>query len=379
MIFLESYSGVGGGQKTLAKIAALNYRLFPNVKSYLLLTAPSKHIKELYNNCDINLINLETSSLNKFGDFRSWLSFTSLLRIFPIFFYYQLKLLYKLLFIDEKKVFLCDYRALSISLIPCILSKKKIYFYLIGGSPYNNKINRFLSKFLFRIYSISDDLAKNVEITNYKLVRNGIDVTKFSNSNQYVKSKNFTNKFVFVGTYSQNKGLHRLVFALKSSKNQNWTLDAYGTFLNDDPYELYLINLISNDKRIKLHGFTKNIHSVLSQFSTLVFPSVSYDSIIINDKEVIATSSEGSPTVIIEAIFSGLTVLANNVTGVGDLAENLPNIYSFDWDDLLSKGIQPDLIELNKLIKICSLKQNHRILFDKNKIYKELLINIHND
>ena len=48
MIFIESYQGIGGGQKILAKIANLQSSLFPSIKSYLILTAPSKEIKDLY-------------------------------------------------------------------------------------------------------------------------------------------------------------------------------------------------------------------------------------------------------------------------------------------------------------------------------------------
>lgn len=378
MIFIESYQGIGGGQKILAKIANLQSKLFPLIKSYLILTAPSKEIKDLYNN-EIKIIDIEMTFLNVFGDFRAWLNFNRLIRVFPMFLYYQIKLLLKLIYINDQKVFLSDYRALSISIIPCILTRKKIYFYLIGGSPFNNKVNKFLSKFIFKTFSISDELAEEIDIQDYVLVRNGIDVSRFSNLNKELNSVIYKNKFLFVGTLTQNKGLHRLVKALKSEEKSDWTLDVFGTFIKDDPYENYLKNLIADDNRIKLHGFVKNVSIEIKKYSTLIFPSVIRDSIFINNKEVFSTSSEGSPTIIIEAVLSGLKVISNDVTGIKDLAQVLPNILVFNWDNLIKKGIHPNLIKLNNRIHHKMVEKHHRDLFDKSIIDKNLLNNINND
>ena len=381
MIFIESYQGVGGGQKILSKIANLQSKLFPSIKSHLILTAPSKEIKDLYNN-EIKIIDIEMTFLNVFGDFRAWLNFNRLIRVFPMFLYYQIKLLLKLIYINDQKVFLSDYRALAISIIPCVLTRKKIYFYLIGGSPFNNKVNKFLSKFIFKTFSISDELAEDIDIQDYELIRNGIDVSRFSNINSGLNSiihNNNNNKFLFVGTLTQNKGLHRLVKALKSEENSDWTLNVFGTFLKDDPYENYLKNLIIDDNRIKLHGFVKNIHLEIKKHQTLIFPSVINDSIFIDNKEVFSTSSEGSPTIIIEAVLSGLKVISNDVTGVKDLAQVLPNILVFNWDNLIKKGIHPNLIKLNDRIHHKIVAKHHKDLFDKTIIDKNLLNNINND
>lgn len=374
MIFIESYQGIGGGQKILAKIANLQSSLFPSIKSYLILTAPSKEIKDLYNN-EIKIIDIEMTSLNVFGDFRAWLNFNRLIMVFPMFLYYQIKLFLRLIYINDQKVFLSDYRALAICIIPCVLTRKKIYFYLIGGSPFNNKVNKFLSKFIFKTFSISDELAEDIDIQNYELIRNGIDVSRFSNINSIIHN----NKFLFIGTLSQNKGLHRLVKALKTEEKSDWTLDVFGTFLKDDPYENYLKNLIIDDKRIKLHGFVKNVSVEIKKYSTLIFPSVISDTIFIDNKEVFSTSSEGSPTIIIEAVLSGLKVISNDVTGVKDLAHVLPNILVINWDNLIKKGIHPNLIKLNDRIDHKIVEKHHKDLFDKNIIDKNLLKNIYND
>ena len=371
MIFIESYQNVAGGQKILAKIANLQSKLFPTIKSHLILTAPSNVIKDLYNN-EIKIIDIEMTFLNVFGNFRAWLNFNRLIRIFPVFIYYQIKLFLTLIYIRDNKVFLSDYRALAISVIPCVLTNKKIYFYLIGGSPFNNKINKILSKFIFKTFSISDELAIDLDIQDYELVRNGIDVSEFSISKPAIHN----NKFLFVGTLTQNKGLHRLVEALKHEENSNWSLDVFGTFLKDDPYETYLKNLIIDDNRIKLHGFVKNVNVQIKKYSTLIFPSVIKDTIIIDNKEVSSSSSEGSPTIIIEAVLSGLKVIANDVIGVKDLAQALPNILVFNWDSFIEKGINPNLIKLNDNINYHKVAPHHKDLFDKTIIDKNLLNNI---
>ena len=102
MIFIESYQAVGGGQKILSKIANLQSKLFPSIKSYLILTAPSKVIKDLYNDA-IKIIDIEMTFLNVFGDFRAWLNFNRLIRVFPMFLYYQIKLFLKLIYINDQK------------------------------------------------------------------------------------------------------------------------------------------------------------------------------------------------------------------------------------------------------------------------------------
>ena len=376
MIFIESYQGIGGGQKHLAQIANLHSKLFPSIKSHLILTAPSKEIKDLYNNY-IKIIDIEMTFLNVFGDFRAWLNYKKLIKISPFFLYYQIKLFLRLIYLNDQKVFLSDYRALAISIIPCVFTRKKIYFYLIGGSPFNNKVNKFLSKFIFKTFSISDELAQVTGIQDYELIRNGIDVSRFSITNPVIHIN--SNKFLFVGTLTQNKGLHRLVKALKSEESSDWTLDVFGTFIKDDPYENYLKDLIMYDNRIKLHGFVENVSVEMKKYSTLIFPSVLNDTIIIDKKKVFSTSSEGSPTVIIEAVLSGLKVIANDVTGVKDLSEVLPNILVFNWDSFINNGMHPSLIKLQNELKFQDVRQHHKDLFDKSIIDKKLLYNIYDD
>lgn len=377
MIFIESYNGIGGGQKILAKITNLHTKLYPQFRSYLILTAPSIDIKNLFNKDNLKIIDVETKMLNEFGDFRAWLSISRILSIIPFFIYYQFKIISKLSCIKDKKVFLCDYRALVIFLIPCFLLRKKVFFYLIGGSPFNNFINKFLANFIFKTYCISDELAKDLELKDYKLVRNGIDITSFCISSQNINLK--LNKFVFIGTLSQNKGLHRAILSLKADDNSDWSLDIYGTFLNDDSYEDYLKNLVLNDQRITFHGFHHNISEELKKYSTLIFPSVIEDTIVINGKKIVSTSSEGSPTTIIEAVLSGLKVIANDVTGVKDLSEILPNIKVINWEKIIENGQKINLIRINNEINYDEIKQYHKDLFDKNIIDKELLKSIYND
>ena len=108
----------------------------------------------------------------------------------------------------------------------------------------------------------------------------------------------------------------------------------------------------------------------------MIFPSVLNDTIIIDKKEVFSTSSEGSPTIVIEAVLSGLKVIANDVTGVKDLAQVLPNILVFNWDNFIKKGIHPNLIKLNDRIHLKIVAKHHKDLFDKTIIDKNLLNNI---
>jgi len=74
-----------------------------------------------------------------------------------------------------------------------------------------------------------------------------------------------------------------------------------------------------------------------------------------------------------------LKVISNDVTGVKDLAQVLPNILVFNWDNLIKKGIHPNLIKLNDKIHYKIVEKHHKDLFDKSIIDKNLLNNINND
>jgi glycosyltransferase involved in cell wall biosynthesis len=109
-------------------------------------------------------------------------------------------------------------------------------------------------------------------------------------------------RFVYVGRYEERKGVKNLNAALLHLIRQNQKFEFH--FIGDIPTHLQI-----NDSKITYYGAITDyskIQSLLKSMDVLVCPSY----------------SEGMPNVIVEAMASGLTVIATNVGAVSELVNN---------------------------------------------------------
>ena len=174
--------------------------------------------------------------------------------------------------------------------IPSLKSKIEQYLFLRNPVLFNIKNSDFVfsygGKITNIIFELGIDRKKIIEIPT------GIEERWLNSKPKRVEQKR---KFVFVGRYERRKGireLNRALFELLKEKN----------------FEFHFIGIIPNDKKISseniiYHGSisdVERIKTVLRNSDVLVCPS----------------HSEGMPNVILEAMASGLAIIATDVGAV---------------------------------------------------------------
>ena len=273
--------------------------------------------------------------------------------------------------IKQKRILVCDIRSLLLVFIPSFFTGKKIYFYLIGDLFIPKIVFKFLLLFVHKTLVISPELSLKYSIEKYEILRNGVyDPYNLVNT---TKSTDNKIRLAYVGSITPHKGLHNSIKnLLKSEIDFNYEIFGEVVSEKDLWYSDYINELIKNDNRFILKGFQTDIPKKLRQFNFLLFPSVTYDSIKWNNKKYNFSSSEGSPTVIIEAVFSACKVLTSEVMGIKDLQKNLPNIYIVDFkkDNIANK-----LLELNKM-KNKTVSSEMIDKFDQKMIYYKFFNNL---
>ena len=145
--------------------------------------------------------------------------------------------------------------------------------------------------------------------------------------NYFLKPVQKVKRFVFVGRYERRKGIEELTEAIHNLKS---TL----------PFEFHFVGPIPQDKMIKregviYHGLVmdqSNVKSIIKDCDVLVCPSY----------------SEGMPNVILEAMSSGLAIIATDVGAVSKMvsAENGWLLRENNWrilKDAIEKAIYSDV------------------------------------
>jgi len=142
------------------------------------------------------------------------------------------------------------------------------------------------------------DILRNLGIDNKRIIEQPVAIEK-SWVVQKIKNTLTVRSFVFVGRYDKVKGTDQLDEVLKKLKGLTYVFHFIGPF--PDSVQLKQDNII-------YHGLIKDeseIKRILQSSDILVCPSY----------------SEGMPTVILEAMASGLAVLATDVGAVGLLVQ----------------------------------------------------------
>ena len=147
----------------------------------------------------------------------------------------------------------------------------------------------------------------NAMSTNYSSIEMS---DNFYSEIKPAKAKGETKHLLFIGSLSQTyKGLHVLLDALgkQMSKDINWQLDVIGdgSFRND--YEQQVERLGVKDQ-VQFHGYISDRKAIYEFFRA-------------SDLYVLPSLTEGLPRVVIEAMATGLPVVASRVGGVPELIE----------------------------------------------------------
>ena len=199
-------------------------------------------------------------------------------------------------------------------------------------SKKNNFFERMLKIFFLKwIHLIFGNMANSMIVSSEKdyentnkwfngeiiINKNWVYIPKFSSENFKIKSEKLVSnkklKLIIIGRLEYQKRIDLAIDALNEAKI-DFSLDIYGNGSQ-------LLNLKKNinnsiSKKIKFLGNLEN--------KKLIKTMKNYD-ILISTSEI-----EGTPKVILEAMASGLIILARKCRGNSDLINNEKNGYLFD-------------------------------------------------
>lgn len=235
-----------------------------------------------------------------------------------IWWYYQF-------FKKEKFETICDFNA-NFGGIPICLGKfakvqKRIAFYRqsehhfkksIGRLVYTNCLNKLVYKYSTSIYSNSMAGLKFFFPDKYsidprfKVIRNGIDIDDFSNSNI---SKNELrkkldlpkDKFIIGHTGRFAKAKNHFFLLDVASKLIAQEKNIYFVLIGNNTDKLLpYITKLGIEDNIQVLGYKSNIPDYLKSFDMYFFPSI----------------TEGQPNALIEAMVAGIPIAASNIAPI---------------------------------------------------------------
>lgn len=176
------------------------------------------------------------------------------------------------------------------------------------------KLNRGFNHFLFKYcniipVSLSEEIQKSVvkeygiDYKSTPVVFNGVPMENCHRKVDYVGN----NKILHVGRFAEAKNHEVLVKAIATiiERGHDVKLYLYGQGELEVSIK-ELVKKIHMEKNIYFCGLTDNIYSVMEKCDIFVLPSL----------------YEGMPMALIEAMGTGMPILASNVGGIPDMIEN---------------------------------------------------------
>lgn len=254
-------------------------------------------------------------------------------------------------------------------------------FHFFKGAPKINwllyyTIEKLLAKKTSALITLNQEdfeMGKKLGIKNvFKMNGVGVDLKRFSNTktNNKLKSQLGINNadivFLSVGELNINKN-HRLVIEAFSKLNNN----SFKYFIcGKGPERENLEKLICQNKlenSIFLLGFRNDINELMKLANVFIFPS----------------RREGLPVSIMEAMASGLPIIASNIRGNNDLVIDKEGGLLFEDNSLVDLVNQLEKVSNQSDINIQKFSnfniqriKNYTIesvLYDLDNIYKDIL------
>lgn len=249
--------------------------------------------------------------------------------------------------------------------VPCgflaMILKRSFIVSLMGSDvPFHNPKFNKLDKFLFRfltpyIWKKADCVIANSETLKnsavkvakknqqFKIIKGGVDMEKFKFRKKNTKSDKFI--ILFVGR------LHEV-------KNVPFLVDAFAKINKNNDSQLWIVGGGSLYKKLK-----KQVEDLHIDDSVKFFREISHDQLpnIYNNADVfvLPSQNEGMSNTLLEALASGLPIIATNTGGADKLVKNNGFIVSKKSSEEIASAIEK--IKSNKKLKLDFSKQSSEI------------------
>ena len=187
---------------------------------------------------------------------------------------------------------------------------------------FSRKINKLLFKFFGVIPVALSPIVKESVLKEYKLgnesvpiVYNGIDLSKCLPKQNYSIKNQL--KILHIGRFVEvknHKGLIR-AFSIFHEKHENSVLQLIGDGELREEIQRLVIEMNLQDS-VQFLGLQDNVYNYLNEVDIFVLPSV----------------YEGIPMTLIEAMGTGLPIVATNVGGIPNMLQNGKNAFLVEND-----------------------------------------------
>ncbi len=207
--------------------------------------------------------------------------------------------------------------------------ERQVHYYHFLARPLIRYIWKKAKYLITNSQGLKDLALKSAADIKIQVIANGVDANHYQPCKQ---TDNGTKKILFVGRLSKQKGIQYLIDSiriLKEKRINSFHLEIIG----DGPDKVKLEEKVANgqlEEQISLSGWVdkKAIYKKYQEASIFAFPSL----------------SEGMPNVILEAMASGLPILATRIAGNEELVREGENGYLVGVED--SQALADRLIKL---------------------------------
>ncbi len=199
--------------------------------------------------------------------------------------------------------------------------------------------NTFIDRFLERKLSSKTNLIiansyasmvsaskyTKIKSNKYKVIHNGIDLDPFINANNLNILNKGQDEFIIicVARLDPRKGINLLIDSFKNiCKNINTRLVIVGDGVQEKELKSQ-VNSLSLDEKVQFLGNRNDVFNLLKEADLFILPSL----------------EEGFGNSIIEAMASGVCVIASNVGGIPEIIEHGVNGFMFNKGDTLDLEI----------------------------------------
>lgn len=275
--------------------------------------------------------------------------------------------------IKPKFIYTYDPRGLALSCLFLRFLGLKVIWHLHGELHCSSFVKKIFIFLVDKIIVPSEYISDKVGNNKVSVLYNGFD---FSSRNQNKNKNNNVFNLLYVGTLVPHKGLHNVLDALHDiSVNLDIVFNIVGDYAGDYKFSYKKIienkvSKLSDNVKVVFNGWVTDTAPFYNDSDLLVFSSVKYEEINLDSVNVMIKSSEALPTVLIEALSSGVPVIATRVAGVeeiviekidGIIVENSdPSCFRFYLEKIISNDISfcPNEQRIRDVFSLKKMKEN---------------------